>query len=93
MNAQVINVVSATLVGPYRLQLVFDDGIVKEVDFGPFLSRARHPEIRAFLDVARFGTFHIEHGELIWGDYELCFPVIDLYTNQIEKHACMQAVA
>lgn len=93
MNAQAINIVSATKTGPYLLRLDFDDGSVQEVDFGPFLSRARHPEIRAFLDQARFTTFRLEHGELIWGDYELCFPIIDLYTNQIEKHASMQAVA
>jgi hypothetical protein len=30
---------------------------------------------------------------LVWGDYDLCFPIIDLHNNQIEKHASLQAVA
>lgn len=93
MTAQEINIVSVTQAGPYLLHLDFDDGSVQDVDFGPFLSQAHHPEIRAFLDLARFATFRLEHGELIWGDYELCFPVMDLYANQIVKHASMQAVA
>jgi hypothetical protein len=25
----------------------------------------------------------VEYGDLVWGDYELCFPVKDLYANQI----------
>ena len=35
-------------------------------------------------DPVRFATFRIEYGELVWGDYDLCFPVIDLYLNQLE---------
>jgi hypothetical protein len=27
--------------------------------------------------------FRVEYGDLRWGDYELCFPVKNLYSNQI----------
>ncbi|WP_404357410.1 hypothetical protein [Methylotuvimicrobium sp. KM1] len=39
-------------------------------------------------DISRdlFADFRVEYGELIWGDYELCFPVIDLYRNTIEHY-------
>ncbi|MDP2786711.1 MAG: DUF2442 domain-containing protein [Pseudomonadota bacterium] len=93
MSSKVINIVSATQIGKYQLRLCFDDGTTQDVDFGSFLSRSQHPEIRAYLDDARFNAYRLEHGELIWGDYDLCFPIIDLYNNQIEKAASMRAVA
>lgn len=62
-----INIVSADLLGGYRLRLVFDDGNEQTVDFKPFLSCSRHPDIRAYLDPARFACFRLEYGELVWG--------------------------
>lgn len=85
MTMDAINITSAESIGDYQLRLVFGDGCSQDVDFGPFLSRSMHPGIRAFLDLKKFASFRLEHGELVWGDYELCFPVIDLYTNQIDK--------
>ena len=79
-----INIVAAESVSDYRLRLTFDDGMEQTVDFKPFLTHARHPDIRAYLDPAMFSTFHIEYGDLVWGDYHLCFPIIDLYRNQLE---------
>ena len=93
MSLAAINIVSATQVGPYRLRIEFDDKTVQEVDFGPFLSRSRHPDIRAYLDPARFSAFRLAFGELVWGDYDLCFPVIDLYRNSLEHTARMSEAA
>jgi hypothetical protein len=86
VNLKVINVVSATQIGKYQLHLCFDDQSSQDVDFGPFLSQSQHPYIRAYLDDARFSAYRLEYGELVWGDFDLCFPIIDLYNNQIEKH-------
>ena len=88
-----INIASATPLGKYQLRLSFNDQTTQDIDFGPFLSQSQHPELRAFLDETRFNAYRLEYGELVWGDYDLCFPVIDLYKNQIEKHANLQAVA
>ena len=88
-----INIVSATKVGDYSLRIVFDDEIVQTVDFGPFLKRSRHPDVRAFLHPERFANFHIAYGELVWGQYDLCFPVIDLYRNCIEHLDTMAQAA
>lgn len=93
MNSNVINIVAAELVGDCQIRLSFDDGAVQVVDFKPFLARSQHPDIRAYLDPARFATFRIEYGELVWGDFELCFPVIDLYRNQLDKSASLEAAA
>ena len=84
MSQNPINIITAEPVGDYRLHLVFDDGKEQTVDFKPFLTRAQHPDIRGYLDPVKFASFCIEYGELVWGDYDLCFPVIDLYRNQLE---------
>lgn len=93
MNQPPINIVTAEPAGDYRLHLTFDDGREQTVDFKPFLTHARHPDIRAYLDLNRFSDFRIEYGELVWGDYELCFPIIDLYRNQLEHNTPQEAVA
>ncbi len=93
MTPTAINIVTADHVGDFRIHLKFDDGTEQTVDFKPFLARALHPDIREWLDPPRSATFRLEYGELVWGDYDLCFPVIDLYRNQIEHSASLEAVA
>jgi hypothetical protein len=93
MNPVVINVVSAEIVGDLRLKIGFDDGVEQIVDFKPFLMASCHPDIRAWSAPERFAQFRIEYGELVWGDYDLCFPVIDLYRNRIEHHPTLEAAA
>jgi len=78
-----INITHLSHLGDYRLQITFDDGKQVTVDFRPFLTRAVHPDIRAYLEQDKFKSYHIEHGELVWGEYDLCFPMMDLYENHI----------
>jgi hypothetical protein len=93
MNEPVINILDATWVADYRIALSFDDGSNRTIDFRPFLSQSRHPDIRSFLDQQRFRTFRVEHGNLLWGDYALCFPVMDLYEDRLLKHSNEEATA
>lgn len=93
MSQPPINIVAAEIAGDYRLRLTFDDGVEQLVDFKPFLTHACHPDIRVYLDPAKFPTFRIEYGDLVWGDYDLCFPIIDLYQNQLEHKSHQQAAA
>ncbi len=93
MTPATINIVTVEQTGDFQLRLQFDDGFEQTVDFKPFLMRALHPDIRAWLDPVRFSKYRLEYGELVWGDYDLCFPVIDLYRNQIEHHTSLEAVA
>ena len=93
MSQPPINIVAAELAGDYRLHLTFDDGMEQVVDFKPFLAHSRHPDIRDYLDPVMFSTFRIEYGDLVWGDYDLCFPIIDLYRNQLEHMNYQEAAA
>jgi hypothetical protein len=83
MIPECLNIARAKSLGDYRLAIDFDDGTKQLVDFKPFLVSAHHPEIRDFLDIAKFSDFRVEYGDLVWGDYALCFPIIDLYNNRI----------
>jgi len=77
-----INIVSATHLGEYRIGLVFSDRHAVTVDFGPFLRASVNPAIRKYLRQPSFRLFQIVHGNLGWGDYDLCFPIEDLYAGQ-----------
>jgi hypothetical protein len=79
----VIFVDRAEHAGDFKLHLFFNDGTDRVVDFGPFLHNSRNPLIRAYLDPARFARFRIESGDLLWGDYDLCFPIADLYDGRV----------
>jgi hypothetical protein len=93
MTPAVINIVSAEFIGDYKIRLAFDDATQQLVDFKPFLSRSVHPDIRKFLNADRFVAFRVDRGDLVWGDYDLCFPIIDLYRNQLENPALLSIAA
>ena len=82
-SRKVFAIESAAYVAPYRLRLRFDDGRENLVDFGPFLTASAHPSIRAYLDRERFRQFTVEDGFLHWNDFELVFPMTDLYEGTI----------
>ncbi|MFA6172495.1 MAG: DUF2442 domain-containing protein [Kiritimatiellales bacterium] len=77
-----LNVADARPLGGRRLEISFSDRHVQIIDFNPFLQQA-HPELRKYLDEKEFGEFVIEHGNLVWNDYEMCFPIEALYTGSL----------
>jgi hypothetical protein len=79
-----IDVVDATYLDDYRLLITFNDDNSRIVDFGDFLRVSSHPDIKKFLDIKNFKNFHIEYGDLMWGDFEMIFPIIELYRGKIE---------
>jgi hypothetical protein len=79
----IVDVISASYVVRYELHLIFSDGNERIVDFEPFLISSLNPLIRRYLDLEQFKNFTVENGNLHWNDYDLCFPVADLYEGQI----------
>ncbi len=79
-----IDVEHAEYVSGYKVRVAFNDGTRQEVDFGPFLRKARHPDLRKYKRLTGFRRFRIDAGNLMWGDYEMIFPVIQLYNGKIE---------
>lgn len=80
-----IEITKAEYLNDYRIDLQFSDNKTQIVDFKTFLENAQNPVTRKYLDVNLFRNFKLEYGDLVWHDYELCFPIIDLYENIFSK--------
>lgn len=80
-----IKIDSARYLSDYAIRILFNDGTEKLVDFKPFLSKSLHPSIKKYLDEKMFSNFILTDGNLNWNDYELIFPIWDLYNGQIES--------
>jgi len=81
--ADYLEITKARHLGDYRVSLEFSDGTQRMLDFGPFLRKARNPEIMAYRSLRKFKSFHLHYGNLMWGDYEMIFPIADLHRGEI----------
>ena len=75
---------SAKYLSDYAIRIRFNDGTEKLVDFKPFLSSSLHPSIKKYLDEKKFSNFSLTDGNLNWNDYDLIFPIWDLYNGKID---------
>ncbi|HEV8543829.1 MAG TPA: DUF2442 domain-containing protein [Verrucomicrobiae bacterium] len=78
-----IDVQDAKYVCGHKLRLRFNDGTEQQMDFGPFLKKAQHPSLKKYKRIDGFRRFRIEGGNIMWGDYDMIFPVADLYPGEI----------
>ena len=82
-QTDLIEINSAVYMGGYTVQIVFNDGSSKCVDFKPFLENASHPSIKEYLNESKFQQFIILDGNLNWNDYDLIFPIADLHHGAV----------
>ncbi len=82
-ESAVVGITAAEHAGGYRLRLTFGDNTTRTVDFEPFLRKSHNPMIRKYLDPEEFAAFSMQYGDLVWHDYELCFPIADLYEGRV----------
>ncbi len=80
---EIIDIQYAEYIEGYKLQLRFSNDTERLIDFGNFLNRSLNPLIKKYLDIEKFRNFTVEYGDLFWNDYDLCFPVADLYEEKI----------
>lgn len=80
----VINIQKAEYRGNFKIHLLFSDGVEQTVDFMEFLSRSKNPMTTKYLDENLFKKYKIEYGDIVWNDYELCFPIWDLHEGIIK---------
>lgn len=74
---------SAKYLKDYKIWIKFSDGVEKLVDFKPFLSKSLHPSIKKYLDEKIFSNFTLIDGNINWNDYDMIFPISDLYDGKI----------
>ena len=78
-----IRIISAKYLSDFAIRLKFSDGVEKLIDFKPFLSKSLHPSIKKYLDEKKFSNFSLIDGNLNWDDFDLIFPIWDLYSGEI----------
>ena len=83
-TADLIEVQSANYIGNYVISTLFTDHHKKMVDFKPFLTKSLHPSISKYLNENLFKQFEIINGNLNWNDYDLIFPVHNLYEGKVD---------
>lgn len=79
----VISIEKADYLGDYVIRLKFSDGIERSIDFSNFLRNARNPMTKKYLDKDLFQSFSLDYGDIVWNDYEMCFPIWDLHQGNI----------
>ena len=79
----IIEVKQAHYIGDFAIRILFKDGSQKLVDFKPFLEKSLHPSIKRYLQEDKFRNYQIIDGNLNWNDYDLIFPLEDLYKGKI----------
>lgn len=79
----VISINKAEYLGEYRIRFSFSDGTEQLIDFYNFLNTAKNSMTKKYLDIQMFENFSIEYGDIIWNDYEMCFPIWDLHEGKI----------
>jgi hypothetical protein len=80
-----LEIVQAEYLSGYKIRLAFNDGMVRVMDFEPFLRRAMNPDITKYRQLRNFKKFHLHYGDLMWGDFEMIFPITDLHSGDILK--------
>lgn len=79
----IISIVKAEYIGEYSIKFSFSDGIEKLIDFSEFLQNARNTMTQKYLDKHMFKNYSIKYGDIVWNDYEMCFPIWDLHEGSI----------
>ncbi len=79
---QIITIEKADYIDTYRIRLHFNDQSTQMIDFENFILSSNNPHIAKYSDLAIFKNFSITDGDLEWNDYDLCFPIADLYENK-----------
>ncbi len=78
-----VTIDSARYVSDYTIHITFNNGKERVVDFSAFLMKSLHPSIKKYLDKHLFSQFSLVDGNLNWNNYDLIFPIADLYHGQV----------
>lgn len=76
---------TAKYLGDHAIRIIFNDGSERLVDFKSFLSRSQHPSIRKYLKEKLFAQFKVVNGNLNWNNFDMIFPILDLYKGEVIK--------
>ena len=79
----VISISKAEYLGEYKIKFSFSDNTERTIDFKNFLMNAKNPMTKKYQDKELFQQFSIKYGDIQWNDFEMCFPIWDLYQGVV----------
>jgi hypothetical protein len=83
IQGDILEIKSAKYISDFAIQISFNNGVNRLVDFKPFLNSSLHPSIRKYLNENLFEKFDLIDGNLNWNDYDLIFPIENLYEGRL----------
>ena len=78
-----IEITAARYLKDYQIEFEFNDETKTRIDFEPFLKQAKNPMLKKYLDLNELKNFTVRDGDIDWNDYELCFPIADIYEGRL----------
>ena len=82
-----LSIIDAQYIAEYKIAITFSDGKRQEVDFLPFLKKHPHPAYNYLKKISEFKKFYLDEGNIVWNpNWNLIFPLINLYRNDLEKN-------
>jgi len=82
--ARQLYIEKANIVSNLEVELKFNDGTIRNVDFEPFLRNHPHPQYNKYIKPSNFKSFRIENGNIVWGkNWDLIFPIENLYSGNL----------
>ncbi|MBF0299320.1 MAG: DUF2442 domain-containing protein [Oligoflexia bacterium] len=79
----IFQITNVSYIKNYKLKIVFSDGHTSIVDFEEFICTSNNQDIIKYKNKKIFCRFNFKNGDLMWGDFEMIFPLIDLYKGKI----------
>jgi hypothetical protein len=78
-----LEITAARYLKNYQIEFEFNDETQTIIDFEQFLKQAKNPMLKKYLDLNQFKNFTVRDGDIDWNDYELCFPIADIYEGHL----------
>ncbi len=78
-----IAIKEAKYISDYKINFKFNDEKEVLLDFETFIFNSMHPDIKKYENIKIFKMFNLKYGDIEWNDYELTFPIYDLYKGII----------
>ncbi len=79
----VISINRAKYIKDYIIHLEFSDGSKQNINFENFLTNAKNPMTKRYINKKLFKNFTLQYGDLVCNDYEMSFTICDLHEGKI----------
>ncbi len=74
----------AKYLSEFKIKLGFSNGKSKIVNYKYFLHENAHPSLKKYLKISEFKKFKVLNGNLNWNNYEMVFPIEQLYKGKVD---------